>query len=72
MNTALNAASISAPSVGEAIFSIPDFNASKVDGTDSAVPKHHPHDVVLSPSQPEIIEMDQSAPSTQHVSRVQS
>jgi hypothetical protein len=72
MNTALNAATESAPTVGEAVSSAPGFDAGKVDGTDKDISSNHSkHEVVVSPTEPELIEIDQRAPPSQHPSRIQ-
>jgi len=67
MNTALNAATESASTVGEAVSSASGFDAGKVDGTDKDISSgHNQHEVVVSPKEPEVIEINQSAPPSQH------
>jgi hypothetical protein len=68
MNTAFNAATESAPVVGEAVSAAPGFDAGKVDDTNKGISSSHGrHDVVVSPMEPEVIKIDQRAPPPQHL-----
>jgi hypothetical protein len=68
MNTALNAGTESAPVVGEAVTSAPEFDTDKVDGTDKDISSDEAqHQAVVSPTEPEIIQIDQRAPPSRHV-----